>query len=84
MTTTIALQITIDSLCRRATDDLKKGLIINGETGGIEQAEEKVDVIDKHFYTDDLLKKANEVIDSVTIDHRQTRLLPSLDLPKVA
>lgn len=83
MTTKIALQITIDSPCRQATDDMKKGLIINGETGQIEQMEEKSDVIEKRFYTDDLLKRADEVIDIVTIIHRQTRLLPSLDLPKV-
>ena len=56
MITTIALQITIDSPYRRAIDDLKKGLILNGETGGIEQVGEKGDVIEKHFfYTDDLL-----------------------------
>jgi len=78
MMTTIALQIIIDSPCRRATDDLKKGLIINGKAGGIEEAEEKGDVIEKHFYTDDLLKRADEVIDTVTIDHRLTGLLPSL------
>jgi hypothetical protein len=59
-------------------------VIINGETGRIEQIEKKSDVIEKRFYTEDLLKRADEVIDIVTIAHCQTRLLPSPDLPKVA
>ncbi len=84
MITIIALRIKIGSPCLRATSDLKKGLIINGETGGVEQAEEKGDAIEKHINNDELLKRADEVIDTVTIDHRQTRLLPSRDLSKVA
>jgi hypothetical protein len=84
MTTKIALQITIYSPWQRATDDLKRGLIINGETGGIEQIGEKSDAVETSFYTDDLLKRAEEVIDTVTIGHRQTHLLLSPDLSKVA
>ena len=72
MTTKIALQITIYSPWQRATDDLKRGLIINGETGGIEQIGEKSDAVEKSFYTDDLLKRADEVTDTITIGHRQT------------
>ncbi len=83
MTTKIALQVSIYSP-RQCATDLEKGLIINGETGRIEQIGEKSDAIEKRFYTDDLLKRADEVIDAVTIVHRQTHLLPSPDLPKVA
>jgi hypothetical protein len=84
MTTKIALQITIYSPWQRVTDDLKRGLIINGETGRMEQIGVKSDAIEKCFYTDDLLKRADEVIDTVTIGYRQTHFLPSPDLPKIA
>jgi len=69
MTANIALQITIDSPCRNTTDDLKKGLIINGETGRIEQMDEKSGAIEKRFYTDDLLQRSDKVIDTVTITY---------------
>lgn len=82
MTTKIALQISISS--PQCAADLKRGLIINGETGGVEQIGDKSDAIEKRSYTDDLLKRAEQVIDTVTIVHRQTHLLPSPDLPKVA
>ncbi len=84
MRTNIALQITIDSPGCRATDDLKKPLIINGETGRIEEREVKSAAVDQRFYTDDSLKRADEVIDCVMISHGQTRLLPPPDLLKVA
>jgi hypothetical protein len=85
MTTNIVfLQIKIDSPGCRATDDLKKGLIINGESGRIEQMEEKSAAVEKGLYTDDSLKRADEVIDSVTIAHRQTGLLHSPGLLKAA
>lgn len=83
MTTKIALQITIYSPWQRATDDLKRGLIINGETGAIEQTGEKIDAVEKSFYTDDLLKRADEVTDTVTIGPRRTHLLTFPDLPRV-
>lgn len=83
MTTKIALQVSV-YLPRQCATDLKRGSIINGEAGGIEQIGEKSDAIEKRFYTDDLLKRADEVVDAVTIVHRQTLLLPSPDLRKVA
>ena len=74
----------IDSPRRRATDDLNKGVIINGRTGKVEQIEEKSDAAGKRFFSDDLLIRADEVIDTVTIAHRQNHLLPSSGLPKAA
>ena len=76
--------IRIDSPRRRATDDLNKGVIIDGRTGKVEQIEEKSDAAERRFYSDDLLIRADEVIDTVTIAHRQTHLLPSSGLPKAA
>ncbi len=84
MTTNVALRITIDSAGCRSTDDLKKPLIINGETGRVEEREVKSAAVEQRFYTDDSLKGADEVIDCVTISHGQTRLLPPPDLLKVA
>ena len=78
MMTKIGLQITIDSPCRRATDDPKKSLIINGKTGEIEQMEEKSEVYEKCLSPNDLLKRADEIVDTVAISSRRTPLLPSL------
>jgi hypothetical protein len=83
MMTKIALQITIDSPCRRATDDMKKDLIINGKTGEITQMEEKSEVYEKGLSINDLLKRSDEIVDTVTISSSRTHLLPPLDQPRL-
>ena len=84
ITAKVDMQITIDSSQRQGTDDLKKGLIINGETGEIEQFDDKTGALETGGYRTDLLKRADSVIDTVTISSRETRLLPSRGLHKAA
>lgn len=84
MTTKIALQITTEIPRQRAADAAERGLIIDGRTGRIEQMDENSDAVRDHRYIDDLYRRADLVIDTVTISHRQPDLLPSPALPMIA
>jgi hypothetical protein len=68
------VQIIMDSEHRHANDENKEGLIINGETGEIEQTLDGAGILERGSHSDNLLKRADEVVDTVSIDHRGSGL----------
>jgi hypothetical protein len=82
-TAKIAMPVTIDSQKLLGTHELKKGLIINGETGKIEKIEGKT-FLEKNSYENDLLMRADQVVDVVTIRYGRPRLLPPDTSLKIA
>ena len=69
----VAMQIVVGSPLHEI-DQPKRGIIINGRTGEVEPAERKLASIERCSYRDGLLKRADEVVDTISITHHLVRV----------